>query len=66
MQMTLLLQQGEDDYVAHLRHGWLLHNLDRHSDAISAYEAAIQRAPDSVEARQGLLLPPTCPPTSSR
>lgn len=48
--------QGED-YVYHLRRGWLLYLLGRHGDSAVAYQAAIGAQPGSVEARQGLVLP---------
>ncbi|MBO86140.1 MAG: hypothetical protein CL927_12345 [Deltaproteobacteria bacterium] len=47
-------QQG---YVYHLRRGWLLYLLGRHGDSAAAYRAAVEAAPDSLEARQGLVLP---------
>ena len=45
------------DYVYHLRRGWLLYLLGRHGDSAVAYRAAIAEQPESVEARQGLVLP---------
>ena len=48
--------QGED-YVYHLRRGWLLYLLGRHGDSAAAYRTAIIQQPQSVEARQGLVLP---------
>jgi len=46
-----------EDYVFHLRRGWLLYLLGRYADSAEAYRAAIADQPESVEARQGLVLP---------
>lgn len=56
-RMDALRKAGEDDYVVHLRRGWLLYLTARYADAVEAYRAAIQRDPDSVEAHTGLALP---------
>ncbi|MFT4625670.1 MAG: tetratricopeptide (TPR) repeat protein [Myxococcota bacterium] len=57
VKMDDLSGLGEDDYVVHLRRGWLLYLVGRYADAVQAYKQAEQRAPGSVEARTGLLLP---------
>lgn len=56
-KMDALVRAGHDDYVLHLRRGWLLCLLGRYADAVQAYGAAIDEAPESVEARAGLALP---------
>jgi len=48
---------GEDDYLFHLRRGWLLYLNARYVDALEAYGVATQRAPKSVEALLGQTLP---------
>lgn len=44
-------------YVYHFRRGWLLYLLGRHADAVASYGRAISRAPATIEARLGLMLP---------
>lgn len=44
-------------YTANLRLGWLHYLRGAHASARAHYEAAIKVAPDSLEARLGLLLP---------
>lgn len=44
-------------YVYHFRRGWLLYLLGRHAEAVASYERAIARAPATIEARLGLMLP---------
>ncbi len=46
-----------EDYVFHLRRGWLLYLLGRYADSAEAYQAAVQAKPGSIESRQGLVLP---------
>jgi tetratricopeptide (TPR) repeat protein len=46
-----------ETYLARLRRGWLLYLVGRHADSLAAYRQTIAAAPDSVEARVGLLLP---------
>ena len=48
---------GEDDYLFHLRRGWLLYLNARYVDALDAYGVATQRAPKSVEPLLGQTLP---------
>jgi len=49
--------QPDEDYVYHLRRGWLLYLLGRYADSAEAYQAAVHTKPSSIEARQGLVLP---------
>ncbi len=56
-QMDALAQRGDRSYVRHLRHGWLLYLTGDYARAVAAYRAAIEASPDSLEARQGVLLP---------
>ena len=44
-------------YTVNLRLGWLHYLQGAHASARAHYEAAIKVAPDSIEARLGLLLP---------
>lgn len=44
-------------YILQLRLGWVLYNLERYDDSISAYRKAIKLEPGSLEARLGLMLP---------
>lgn len=44
-------------YVADLRRGWLLYQLGKSADAVTAYSRAIAADPGSVEARVGILAP---------
>jgi tetratricopeptide (TPR) repeat protein len=53
-QLPASQRQG---YVAYFRRGWLQYCLGRHSEAVSAYAAAIKLEPDSIEARVAQLLP---------
>jgi len=55
-KMDDIARSGED-YVYHLRRGWLLYLLGRYGDSAEAYRAAVKVAPGSIEARQGLVLP---------
>jgi Flp pilus assembly protein TadD len=52
-----LLDAGQDDYVVHLRHGWLLYLNAKYTDAVLAYQRATQRQPGAAEAYAGLALP---------
>lgn len=52
-----LLAAGEDDYVVHLRRGWLLYLSGRYADSVVDYQAAATRDPASAEAVAGLSLP---------
>lgn len=52
-----LVRAGEDDYVVHLRRGWLLYLNGRYADAVLAYTEATARQPGSAEAYSGLALP---------
>jgi tetratricopeptide (TPR) repeat protein len=45
------------EYLLQLRSGWLLYCLGHYQRAIQSYEAAIQRSPQSIEAKLGLILP---------
>jgi tetratricopeptide (TPR) repeat protein len=56
-QVEQLRASGEDDYVVHLRHGWLLYLVGRYGDAVAAYQRAAEREPGSAEAYTGLALP---------
>ncbi len=56
-RMDQLAAAGEDDYLLHLRRGWLLYLNGRYADAAEAYALAVDRAPNSVEARLGQTLP---------
>lgn len=47
----------KDSYIASVRRAWLLYRLGRHGESIEAYQHAIVAAPQSIEARSGLLLP---------
>ena len=55
--MDQLAATGTDDYLLHLRRGWLLYLNGRYADAVEAYQAAVSRAEASVEARLGMTLP---------
>ena len=55
--VTALLASGQDDYVVHLRHGWLLYLNGNYPDAVEAYRSAVQRQPGAAEAYAGLALP---------
>jgi tetratricopeptide (TPR) repeat protein len=46
-----------EDYIYRLRRGWLLYLLGRYGDSATSYRAAVEAAPESLEARQGLVLP---------
>jgi len=46
-----------DSYLLELRLGWLYYLKGSYSSAITHYQAAIKREPDSIEARLGYLLP---------
>lgn len=56
-QVEQLIASGEDDYVVHLRHGWLLYLLGRYGDSATAYRKAVAHAPGAAEAQTGLALP---------
>jgi tetratricopeptide (TPR) repeat protein len=56
-QLEQLEDAGPDRYVRALRRGWLLYLLGRYADAAEAYRLAIRLNGESIEARQGLLLP---------
>lgn len=56
-RMDDLMAQGVDDYLLHLRRGWLLYLNGRYVDAVDAYKVASERAPRSVEAQLGMTLP---------
>lgn len=45
------------DYTLHLRLGWLYYRNKKYDESERAYQAAIQAAPRSVEAKLGLVLP---------
>lgn len=45
------------EYLLQLRSGWLLHCLGHYEAAINAYQAAVLVAPQSTEAKLGLILP---------
>lgn len=47
----------KESYLATLRRGWLLYRLGRYAESVEAYQRAITAAPQSIEARVGLLLP---------
>lgn len=47
----------KESYLASLRRGWLLYRLGRYAESVDAYQHAIAAAPQSIEARVGLLLP---------
>lgn len=47
----------KDGYLACLRRGWLLYRLGRYAESVEAYQHAITAAPQSIEARVGLILP---------
>lgn len=47
----------KDSYVASVRRAWLLYRLGRHGESIESYQRAIAAAPQSIEARSGLILP---------
>ncbi len=49
--------QGQDDYLVHLRRGWLLYLNGRNDEAATAYSTALERSKESVEARIGRTLP---------
>jgi tetratricopeptide (TPR) repeat protein len=53
---TVRLGQPQE-YLLQLRSGWLLYCLGHYQRAILSYEAAIQRSPQSIEAKLGLILP---------
>jgi tetratricopeptide (TPR) repeat protein len=52
-----LLEGGQDDYVVHLRHGWLLYLNGKYADAVLAYQEAVKRQPGAAEPYAGLALP---------
>jgi tetratricopeptide (TPR) repeat protein len=56
-RVVALEAKGERGYVIQLRKAWLSYLTGRHDDAIVGYRAAISAEPDSLEARQGLILP---------
>ncbi len=56
-RMETLAAQGEDDYLLHLRRGWLLYLNGKYVDAVAAYEAARDEVPTSAEAILGATLP---------
>lgn len=53
-QLPSALKQG---YIANYRRGWLHYCLGHHKESVSAYDAAIAKEPDAVEARVARLLP---------
>ena len=46
-----------NDYMFHLRRGWLLYLTGEYDGAIEAYTRATRQEPLSIEARLGLMLP---------
>ena len=48
---------GVDDYVLHLRLGWLSYLSGRYEQAIAEYRKAIQKAPKALEPKLGIMLP---------
>jgi tetratricopeptide (TPR) repeat protein len=57
VRMEALRGRGENDYLLHLRRGWLLYLNGKNEDAVAAYTEALHRSRDSVEARIGRTLP---------
>jgi len=55
--MTPVLKAYPDGYTVNLRLGWLSYLAGHYANAIDHYRKAVQVAPNSIEARQGLLLP---------
>ena len=52
------IRRGQaQEYLLQLRSGWLLHCLGHYEAAINAYKAATLVAPQSTEAKLGLILP---------
>ncbi len=56
-RMDELQASGEEDYLLHLRRGWLLYLNGRYADSVEAYRTAVRKVPTSAEARAGLTLP---------
>lgn len=56
-QIDALIAAGEDDYVVHLRRGWLLYLVGRYADSAVEYQAASAKDPGSAEAVAGWTLP---------
>lgn len=56
-QLQELAALGDDSYTRHLRQGWLRYHAGAYASALEAYGVAIDKEPDSIEARQGVLLP---------
>lgn len=52
-----VLVAGTPDYVATLRHGWLLYLVGRYTDSTVAYGKAIALEPKAVEPKLGAMLP---------
>lgn len=55
--LTEQLATHADDYMLHVRLGWLKYLAGNHVEAESHYRSAIASTPTSLEARQGCLLP---------
>jgi len=49
--------QTPGDYMINLRLGWLYYMNAEYDESASSYRAAIQAAPDAIEARVGYMLP---------
>jgi tetratricopeptide (TPR) repeat protein len=45
------------EYLLHLRSGWLHYCLGSYKDAVNSYQQACQRSPLAIEPRLGLILP---------
>ncbi len=56
-RVAQLEQAGQQGYMLSLRKAWLSYQAGRHTQSVEAYRAAIQAAPASLEARQGVILP---------
>lgn len=49
--------EASDDYLYHLRLGWLYFLAGMNGESVSQYQAAVKMAPGAVEPLQGLLKP---------
>ena len=51
------VDNGRDADLALMRKGWLAYLRARYNESVDLYQKAIERNPNSLEARQGIMLP---------